>query len=252
MKKNFYFLFLLLYSTAYGQITSPQIKANFGIEGDLQANYFNNSISLKSDDDWFKEDSQSGVGVIDTSGAAAILARYAIDPAFRQQSFGRTMGILPGTVVNGRLLIDAVFFRDYHGSDSTMYASGSSKNGMSPADWNCPVAQSVPDKNEILDVMAHIRRDGTTGNDSLWLFGGVSIEQTTGDRYFDFELYQTEMNYDKTTQKFYNYGPDAGHTSWKFDASGNIIQVGDVIFSASYGSSTLSSIEARIWSTNHH
>ncbi|HET7119041.1 MAG TPA: T9SS type A sorting domain-containing protein [Hanamia sp.] len=247
MKKNFYFLFLLLYSTAYGQITSPQINANFGIEGDLKANYFNNSISLKSDDDWFKENALSGVGVIDTTGAAAILARYAIDPTFRQQPFGRTMGIIPGTVVNGRVLIDAVFFRDYHGSDSTMYASGSSKNGDSPADWNCPVAQSVPDKNEILDVMAHIRRDGTTRQDSLWLFGGVSIEQTTGDRYFDFELYQTDMGYNRATQKFYNYGPDAGHTSWKFDASGNTTQAGDVIFSASYGSSTLSSIEARIW-----
>jgi len=247
MKNILCILFLLLDFTVYGQITSPMIQANFGIDGDLQANYFNNTTSLKSDDDWFKQDALSGVGVIDTTGAAAILARYAIDPAFRQQPFGRTMGILPGTVVNGKLLIDAVFFRDYHGSDSTMYASGSSKNGMSPANWSCPVAQSVPDKNEILDVMAHIRRDGATGNDSLWLFGGVSIEQTTGDRYFDFELYQTDMGYNRATQKFYNYGPDAGHTSWKFDAAGNIMQVGDIIFSASYGSSTLSSIEARIW-----
>ena len=163
MKNILYILFLLLNFTVYGQVTSPMIQANFGIDGDLQANYFNDSISLKSDDDWFKQNALSGVGVIDTTGAAAIVARYAIDPAFRQQPFGRTMGILPGTVVNGRLLIDAVFYRDYHGSDSTMYASGSSKNGMSPADWSCPVAQSVPDKNEILDVMAHIRRDGTTG-----------------------------------------------------------------------------------------
>lgn len=75
-------------------------------------------------------------------------------------------------------MIDAVFYRDYHGSDSAMYASRASKNGMSPADWSCPVVQSVPDKNEILDVMAHMRRDGKTSNDSLWLFGGVSIEQT--------------------------------------------------------------------------
>lgn len=247
MKTILYILFLLLNFGIYGQITTPMIKANFGVDGDLKANYFNNSISSKSDDDWFKQDALSGVGVIDTSGAAAITARYAIDPTFRQQPFGRTMGILPGTVVNGRLLIDAVFFRDYHGSDSTMYASGSSKNGMSPANWNCPVAQSVPDKNEILDVMAHIRRDGKTGQDSLWLFGGVSIEQTTGDRYFDFELYQTDMGYNMATQKFYNYGPDAGHTSWKFDAAGNVMQIGDIIFSANYGSSTLSSIEARIW-----
>ena len=247
MKRIFYILFLLLNSSAYSQITTPIIKANFGLDGDLQANFFNNT-SITGNDDWFNYDaSVPGIGVIDTTGAAAIVARYAIDPTFRQLPFGRTMSVSPGTVVNNKLMIDAVFYRDYHGSDSTMFASGASKNGMSPADWNCPVAQSVPDKNEILDVMAHMRRDGTTSNDSLWLFGGVSIEQTSGDRYFDFELYQTGMSYDKPIQKFSNYGPDAGHTSWKFDAANNVTQVGDLIFSASYGSSTLSSIEARIW-----
>ena len=248
MKKIFYILFLLLNSRVYCQITTPIIEANFGLDGDLQSNFFNNVSTNIGGDDWFNYDaSVPGVGVIDTTGAASILARYVIDPAFRQLPFGRSMNVSPGTVVNNKLMIDAVFYRDYHGSDSTMYASGASKNGMSPADWNCPVAQSVPDKNEILDVMAHMRRDGKTGNDSLWLFGGVSIEQTTGDRYFDFELYQTNMSYNKSTQKFSNYGPDAGHTSWKFSAAGAILQVGDLIFSANYGSSTLSSIEARIW-----
>lgn len=247
MKRIFYFLFLLSNSGVYGQITNPVIEANFGLDGDLRANFFNNASTNTGGDDWFNYDASTpGIGVIDTTGAAAITARYAIDPTFRQLPFGRTMSVSPGSIVNNKLMIDAVFYRDYHGSDSTMYASGSSKNGMSPADWNCPVAQSVPDKNEILDVMAHMRRDGTTGNDSLWLFGGVSIEQTTGDRYFDFELYQTPMYYNKSNQKFYNYGPDAGHTSWQF-SGGNIAQVGDIIFSANYGSSTLTSIEARIW-----
>lgn len=247
MKKILPILLLSLNYSVSGQITSPSIKSNFGVDGDLEANYFTNSISNRSDDDWFKQNSLVGAGVIDTTGATAIQSRYAEDPAFRTLPFGRTMNVIPGTIVNGENLIGAVFFRDYHGSDSTMYASGSSKNGMSPANWNCPVAQSVPDKDEILDVMAHIRRDGPSTQDSLWLFGGVSIEKTSGDRYFDFELYQTDLEYNRATQKFYNYGPDAGHTSWSFDASGNTIGVGDVIFSASYGSSTLSSIEARIW-----
>ncbi|MEO6868518.1 MAG: T9SS type A sorting domain-containing protein, partial [Ginsengibacter sp.] len=237
-----------LNSSVYCQITTPIIQANFGLDGDLRSNFFNGSATNIGGDDWFNFDaSLPGIGVIDTTGAAAIIARYAIDPTFRQLPIGRTMCVVPGTIVNNKLMIDAIFYRDYHGSDSTMYASGSSKNGMSPADWNCPVAQSVPDKNEILDVMAHLRRDGTTSNDSLWLYGGVSIEQTTGDRYFDFELYQTNMYYDRSTLKFYNYGPDEGHTSWSFNAGGNILQVGDIIFSASYGSSTLTSLEARIW-----
>ncbi len=146
------------------------------------------------------------------------------------------------SIVNNKLLLDAIFIRDYHGTDSTIFASGASKNGESPADWSCPVAQSVPNKNEILDMMVHVRRAGPSSTDSLWMFGGLSIEDTTGDRYFDFEMYQTDIYYDRATQKFYGYGPDAGHTSWKFDAAGNVIQPGDIIFAADFGGSGLISV----------
>ena len=64
----------------------------------------------------------------------------------------------PYSIVNNRLLIDAVFHRDFHGSDSTVFAAGSSKNGMSPVNWSCPVAQNVPDKNDILDAFVHVSR----------------------------------------------------------------------------------------------
>ena len=124
---------------------------------------------------------------------------------------------------------------------------GSNKNGASPATWSAPVSQGIPDKNDILDMMVHVRRAGPTLTDSLWMFGGISIQNTKGDRYFDFEMYQTDIYYDRVSQKFYNYGPDAGHTSWILDAAGDITQAGDIIFSADYGSSTLSSLEARIW-----
>ncbi|HEV2831142.1 MAG TPA: T9SS type A sorting domain-containing protein [Hanamia sp.] len=230
------------------QITTPIINANFGVEADLEANYFDKNIQ-NGNDDWFNRSpaTYTGQGVIDTAGAAAMIARYAIDPAFRQLPFYRTMSVPAYSIVNNRMWIDAVFTRDYHGNDSTIFASGASKNGMSPALWSCPVAQSVPDKNEILDMMVHVRRAGPNITDQLWMFGGLSIENTTGDRYFDFEMYQTDIYYDRPSLKFYGYGPDAGHTSWKFDASGNITTPGDIIFSANYGSSTLTSIEARIW-----
>jgi hypothetical protein len=233
---------------AKSQITTPIIKANFGVEADLEANFYDNN-DQNGNDDWFNKSpaGYTGQGVIDTTGAAAIVERYATDPDFRQLPFYRTMSVPAYSVVNHRMWIDAVFIRDYHGNDSTMFASGSNKNGMSPADWSCPVAQSVPDKNEILDMMVHVRRAGPDVSDSLWMFGGLSIENTTGDRYFDFEMYQTDIYYDRSTLQFYGYGPDAGHTSWKFDAAGNITSPGDIIFSADYGSSTLSSIEARIW-----
>jgi len=229
-----------------GQITSPIIKANFGVDADLRANFFNGSI-ITGNDDWWRQNGTVGAGIIDTTGAAVINARYAIDPAFRQLPFFRGMKYPQFSVVNNRLLIDGIFIRDYHGVDSTVFASGSSKNGMSPASWSCPPSQNIPDKNDILDVYMHVRRAGQSGTDSLWLFGGVSIENVTGSRYFDFEMYQTDISYNRSTLSFSGYGPDAGHTSWQFDASGNILKPGDIIFTAEFGSSGLTLVEARIW-----
>ncbi|HJS55608.1 MAG TPA: T9SS type A sorting domain-containing protein, partial [Chitinophagaceae bacterium] len=133
-----------------------------------------------------------------------------------------------------------------HGNDSTVFTAGSDKNGMSPADWTGGV-QGIPDKNDILDVFMHVRRAGPTTTDSLWMFGGISLDNTTGNRYFDFEMYQTDIYYDRITESFYGYGPDMGHTSWQLDAAGNVTRPGDIIFSGAYQSSTLTNVEARIW-----
>jgi len=79
------------------------------------------------------------------------------------------------------------------------------------------------------------------------MFGGISIVNTTGNRYFDFEMYQTDISYDRASAHWYGYGPDAGHTSWKFNAAGNIASPGDIIFSGEFQSNVLTSIQARIW-----
>jgi hypothetical protein len=232
---------------AAGQITTPQIQAGFGIDADLKANFFNASI-LSGNDDWFNDGTPGpGIFVIDTTGASAIFSGYSNNPGSLNQTIIRTMGYAPFSFVNNKMLIDAVFVRDFHGDDSTVFASGSNKNGMIPSDWSTPISQSVPDKNEILDVFMHVRRDGIGDTDSLWMFGGISIENTTGNRYFDFEMFQTDIVYNRATQTFTGYGPDAGHTSWKFDALGNVTQPGDIIFTAEYSSSELSLVEARIW-----
>jgi len=250
MKKSTLLLFLIvaLLSTARGQITVPIIKANFGVDADLRCNYFNGLVQ-SGNDDWFKYPASTGTGqfIIDTTGADAIVQGYTTNPTTRQLPFYRNMRFSPYTVINNRLLVDAYFVRDYHGDDSTIFASGSNKNGMSPIDWSCPVSQSIPDKNEILDIMLHVRRAGPNTTDSLWLMGGISIENTTGNRYFDFEMYQTDIYYNRSTRQFYNYGPDAGHTRWQFDASGNMIKPGDIILTAEYSSSSLTNVEARIW-----
>jgi Secretion system C-terminal sorting domain len=244
-------IFIFSFSAILGrsQDTIPEVNANFGIEADLRANYYDGA-AISGTDDWFNENltDTAGNSVIDTSTAAQILNRYATNPPSINQSFEIPMAYNPYTVKANKLLLAAAFVRDYHGlTDSTVFASGSNKNGMSPANWSCPVSQSVPDKNEILDMMIHLRRDGPSITDSLWLFGGLSIENTNGDRYFDFEMYQTDLTYNRSTQTFSGYGPDAGHTSWVFSNSGDVISPGDIIFSASYGSSTLTSLDARIW-----
>ena len=232
----------------FNQITSPVIKANFGVDADLRANYFNNGLQA-GNDDWFKMTGSPGTGefVIDTTGAAAISARYLTDVPFRRTTFARSMRYPAYSIINNRTLLDAIFVRDFHGDDSTVFASGSNKNGDDPLNWSTPVSQGIPDKNDILDMFVHARRAGPNGSDSLWMMAGLSLDNTTGNRYFDLEMYQTDFYYNRSALKFGGTGPDAGHTSWEFDASGNIIKAGDIIFSAEYQSSSLTFIEARIW-----
>jgi len=240
------FAFIIISVASSAQIITPIIKANFGIDADLRANYFN-TAAVAGNDDWYHNGNVgAGIGVIDTSGASSIYNGYLSNPASRNKVLIRRMSYPPFSVVNNTLLMDAAFIRDFHGDDSTILVSGS-KNGMSSADWTCPVSQSIPDKNEILEAYIHVKRDGTTIKDSLWMMGGLSIENTTGNRYFDFEMYQSDITYNRPTRTFTGYGPDAGHTSWQFDASGKIIKAGDIILTAEYGSSSLTLIEARIW-----
>lgn len=233
-----------------GQITTPVVKARFGVDGDLRANFFN-GLTQTGNDDWFNliAADTSGKAVIDTTGASSMVAGYLADISpypKRMATFFRTMNRPSFSIVNNRLWLDALFVRDYHGTDSTVFTAGGDKNGMSPAFWSGGV-QGIPDKNDILDIMMHIRRAGPSSTDSLWMLGGISLDNTTGNRYFDFEMYQTDIYYDRVSQKWYGFGPDEGHTSWEFDAAGNVTKPGDVIFSAEFQSSTLTNIEARIW-----
>src|SRR5262245_15104058 len=133
-------LLLTLVSRGYTQITGPAIRANFGIDADFRSNYFNSVVQV-GNDDWFSLPGSVGPGefVIDTTGAAARVARYAIDVPYRRSTFIKMMRFPIFSVVNNRLVLDAAFVRDYHGDDSTVFASGSSKNGDSPGDWNTPV-----------------------------------------------------------------------------------------------------------------
>jgi hypothetical protein len=242
---SIFVFFFFVAGLANAQIITPVIRANFGVDADLRANYFDSSIN-SGNDDWFNNGTPgSGAFIIDTTGAQAIMSQYLADPTLRKNSFFRGMSYPMYSTVNGKLLYDALYIRDHYKTDSTAFTS-SNKNGQSPAIW-VGGTTPVPDKSDINDVMVHIRRDGPALSDSLWFFAGLSLHGNTGNRYFDFELYQSDIYYSKTDNKFYNYGPDAGHTAWQFDAMGNVTRPGDVIFTAEFGSSSLTLLEARIW-----
>lgn len=233
--------------TGRTQITSATVIANFGVDADLRKNYFDGFLSA-GNDDWFGNgEAGPGTFIIDTTGAAYIKQQYVANPASRRVPFFRGMRYPQFSVVNNMMLIDGIFIRDHHGDDSTVFAAGSNKNGMSPQSWSCPVSQGIPDKNDILDMFMHVRRGGPNVTDPLWFIGGLSLDNTTGNRYFDFEMYQTDIVYDRSTLRFRGYGPDFGHTSWEFDGAGNVTKAGDIIFTAEYSSSSLSSLQARIW-----
>jgi hypothetical protein len=248
MKTHLLFCITLLLTLGAGaQITTPVAKAFFGVDGELRTNYV--AGFAQSSDDWFSNNAPgTGQLVIDTTGAAAIYSRYLVDPAFRKQPFFRTMRVPQYSIINNRLWIDAIYIRDYNGQsggDETAYVL-SNKNGDSPADWKGGVT-SVLDKNDISDMLVHVKRAGPNKTDELWFVGGLSLQGTSGNRYFDFELYQTDIFYTRSTGQFTNAGPDAGHTAWQFDAAGNITKPGDVIFTAEYSSSSLTLLEARVW-----
>ncbi|MDO9376710.1 MAG: T9SS type A sorting domain-containing protein [Ferruginibacter sp.] len=247
MKKLLPLVFVLCSQLVHSQVTVAITKANFGIEADLAANFYK-GLPQPAVDDWFGRGYVgTGQAIIDTTGAAAIVAEYYSTPATRMKSFYRLMRPAPYSLVNNRLVLDAIYHRDFHGDDSTVFASGSNKNGMSPSTWSAPVSQGIPDKNDVLDAFTHVRRAGPNATDSLWMFSAVSIENTTGSRYFDFELYQTDISFNRSTLSFSGYGPDAGHTTWVFDAGGNILTPGDIIFTAEFGTAGISLVEARIW-----
>ena len=79
MKTYLLFIFIFLTLITSAQITTPIIKAAFGVDGDLRANYFNGFVQ-SGNDDWFNNGTAgTGQFVIDTNGAAAIRAAYAAD-----------------------------------------------------------------------------------------------------------------------------------------------------------------------------
>jgi hypothetical protein len=247
--KQIYFVALLLamqFST-FAQLNNGGLNASFGVDADTRGGYlkYGPVTGTVSSDDWFSSATASGKNVIDTSNADYY---RSLLQAGTNISFSKRMSTSYYTTVNGKLWMDALYGRDYivngTSTDTTTFPGGR-KNGDDPASWG-GVASSIPDKTDLVDAFAHMRRNGSNLNDSLWIFTGVSTVGVSGSRYFDIELYKNRVSYNQTTGSFNTAGPDAGHVQWQFDATGNITQTGDMIIAVSY-TSGVPTVEVRIW-----
>ena len=254
-------IILLFQSQLSAQLTNGGRIGGFTIDGDTKVGYAKfgpTTASAFNDGDWFLPVAYSGTGkpVLDTTGASVYKTKLQ---ANQNISFSTRMSVPKYTVVNNRLFLDALFVRDYLGvsaSGNTTYDSTiftiAAKNGENPnTAWFGGTAEIAASKTDFVNGMAHMRRDGLTVYDSLWMYFGVSTFGTSGTRYFDIELYKKSCNYSKSSGRFSTAGTEEGHSEWKFDASGNIIQTGDLIISASFSPGSAPLLDIRIWvSTN--
>ena len=215
---------------------------------EIFAMFGNAAGNASNTDDWFINTAfpGQGYGIIDTTGG------YILKQIF--SSGGNVahltkMTVAPNTIINGRRWQDGTYARDYFGGSGTIYLSSyntASKNGEDPAIWDTGPHNVTP-KNDLIDCYAHIRRDGLTANDDLWLFLGFSRVANVGDSYFDAEMFAEPILYDVANERFISPGPDEGHNAWKFDAAGNIIEIGDLIVAATLSTNNPPSFELRIW-----
>jgi hypothetical protein len=216
--------------------------ANFHIEGNLYAN--NPTAGI---DDWFKSTAGTGLQVIDTSGTAGILATLGSNLNY---SFMKRMTVPTYSVVNSRIWIDALFARDNNsdGGEQTVVLGNKSKNGANPTtQWQGGSGNVGGGANDIIDMFAHARRDGTSITNNLWVYGAISYGFTGGSHFFDYEFYQSPISFNAGTGTFSNSGNDEGHTAWRFAANGAVISAGDVAVAMGFSGSSLTSLEIRLW-----
>ncbi|WP_338645735.1 T9SS type A sorting domain-containing protein [Flavobacterium sp. KS-LB2] len=267
-------LLLLVFGQApiYGQLVGgAAVKANFGIEADGYANllqFGNFNPGPANTDDWFNSTYPgSGKGVIDISGAAALRTSILANNNFsftKGQSVTTPAPGLPYPVVDGFLWIDSVYGRDTNSaqgnSDSSIFASSSDKNADNPITWSLG-AGSVPQKDDIIDVMAHLRgtnpHDPSTNPgfpiddrpfDVLWAYAAATLRSTDGSKHIDFEFFRTLVSYAPGDLVFGNTGNDGGRTAFTFNADGSVNVPGTIIVSIDYeGGGSKPEVRIRVW-----
>ncbi len=248
--------FCVFVSQAPAQLVGNEnVKANFGIDADVYADtltFGTFSVAEEGTDDWFDSDLRNtGEGVIDTNGAAALktLLQTATQ-AQRNRRFEKRMSYPINSVVNGTRWLDAVYGRDNFSAasenDSSVFVGTSDKNFHNPKSWSFGIG-GTPQKNDIIDIYAHIRRNGTSLTDSLWGFGGASTVSQGGSNHIDFEFFRAFIQLGANSQLI-GLDVDSGHTAWKFNADGSVNKPGDIIFSFDFeNGGTNPVVSIRLW-----
>ncbi|WP_166435238.1 Ig-like domain-containing protein [Christiangramia sabulilitoris] len=241
---------ILLLSAANSLYAQQGDPSNFSIRGNV---YSGVPSSSPTADDWFQGPTANGI--IDESNTAAYQAINS--PTIKNQAFRVGSKYPQYEEVGGYILYDAVYGRDHvdlsnqgYGRDRTAFTGSSGKNGDNPnLTWATSQNENVPDKSDIVDAYAHLRRAGLTIGQNMWLNMGVSTLSNSGDHFLDFELYAQPIETNGTNNGFVNAGENntGGHTPWVFDASGNVTRSGDMIAGFSFNGSTVSNVILRIW-----
>jgi hypothetical protein len=242
--KRLQFSVILIFSAVFTMAQGGN-PSDFSIQGKLYANN-----PLNGYDDWFSA-TEAGLGVLDTTGAAGL---YANSQANTSYIFTRRMKYPYYSVQNSKLFIDALFARDGNTSatDRTVMLGSKTKNGANPmTEWLGGAGSMGGSSNDIVDVYAHARRNGTGVINDLWVNGGVSFVGSGGTHYFDYEFYQSDITFTNpplwSEVNFTNSGTYEGHTAWHFNASGNLISAGDLVVAVSYENNGINAVELRIW-----
>jgi hypothetical protein len=238
-----FFRFLSAFSLAIILLTSHTstaqsgVGANFEIEADVNSGTLSSGV-----DDWFA--GATGAGVIDVTNAATYQAQLA---ALNNIAFDLRQSLPNFSVSNGYIWYSARYGHDYYGNvvnDQTIFTAGS-KNADNPAtQWGISSAP-IAIKSDLIDAFVHMRRDGVTVTDDLWVDLGLTTFDSSGNHFVDFELFVQPLQ--TSGSNFTNVGTAEGHTDWQFDASGNVTQIGDLIIGFSYSGSGVAGLEVRLW-----
>ncbi len=230
-------LFFFCIPLTYLHAQNPGVGANFGLEANTRS-----GITVAGTDDWFL--GPTGFGVIDETNTAANTAALT---GGGNPTFVEKQSIPNYSSQNGYVWYSSIYAHDYIGgsgfTDATSFIS-SNKNGDSPANWQGGSA-GQQNTSDIVDAYLHMRRDGLTINDDMWVNMALSTLSSNGSHFVDFELFVENLTFNGTN--FSNVGPHEGHTAWQFAPDGSITAPGDLLIGFEFSGSGVTGIEIRLW-----